>query len=331
MVNNSGILIVDDDPNAIHVLRQALEEYRDVRFATNGADAWRLAQERTPGLVLLDGHMPGEDGFSVCKRFKADAELRDVPIIFVTAKDDIAFETQALLLGAADFLGKPVIPPRVKLRVKLHLELKHRMEELRAQATTDDLTKLPNRRISSESLSREWGRAIRSSQPLSLMMIDVDCFKQFNDEYGHPAGDQVLRRVAEILSATMRRSSDVACRYGGEEFVALLPDTTEEGARMLATRLRDAVASAAIPHRASKVAPHVTVSVGVSCFRSPREDHRTSTKTAADLVEAADRALYLAKRRGRNRVECVAFEASVNGSQKQEAPSSTGGDARAET
>lgn len=305
---DSGILIVDDDPGAIRALRRALVAYSDVRFATTGSDAVRLAHERLPDVVLMDAEMPDGNGFEACRRFKESDILREVPVIFVTAHDDVAFEARALEVGAADFLPKPISAPRVQMRVRLHLQLKKQMDELRALSRTDGLTKLPNRRAFDETLVRECRRAVRTTHPISLVMLDVDHFKAYNDTYGHPAGDTCLRAVARVVERAARRATDFPSRIGGEEFALLLADTPPDAAHRIAQALRASVAAANLEHRASKVAPHVTVSVGVACLDSVFLGPDGAAKTTDSwrrraLLEAADRALYLAKAGGRNRVE----------------------------
>ncbi|MEQ1505724.1 MAG: diguanylate cyclase [Myxococcota bacterium] len=300
-MDSHHILIVDDDPGAIQLLRSMLSEYPVVRFATNGIDALRLARETPPDLVLLDAEMPGMTGFDVCRELKADPALADVPVLFVTAHDDLAFESRALMLGAADFITKPLSALRVTLRIKLHLKLKQQVDALRTVAGTDGLTQLANRRVIDDALEREWRSARRSGQPLSLIMVDVDYFKNYNDAYGHPAGDECLRTIARLLRDSARRPRDLVGRYGGEEFVVLMPDTPESGARHVGAELRATIAAAAIPHCASGVAPHVTISVGVASAVS------SDAIDARGLVEAADKALYTAKQLGRDRVAYVAL------------------------
>lgn len=300
---HDGILIVDDDPGAIQLLRRMLGRFSQIRYATNGVDALRIARETVPDLVLLDAEMPGMSGFDVCRELKADPVLRDTPVLFVTGHDDLAFETRALTLGAADFITKPLNPVRVNLRVDLHLKLKQHTDLLRKLATTDGLTGLANRRVLDETLALEWRIAVRTGRPLSVLMVDVDYFKNFNDAYGHPAGDACLQSVARALDAVPRRPGDLVGRYGGEEFAVLLPDTSEEGARLLACALCTAVAEVEIPHCGSAVSPHVTVSVG-GASRVPGDP---STEPDG-LVQAADRALYLAKQLGRDRTAFMALQ-----------------------
>jgi diguanylate cyclase (GGDEF)-like protein len=312
-LHDRSILLVDDDPIALKLVRQILSAYANVRFATCGADALRLARACPPDLILLDGEMPGLNGFEVCKLLKADPALREIPVIFVTAHDDVEFENLALTLGAADFLAKPLSAAKVKLRVALHLQLRQQIEALRLLANTDAATSLANRRRLDEALALEWNRASRIGLPLSLLLIDIDFFKAFNDEYGHPAGDHCLRRVAQVIRSAAARPQDLACRFGGEEFAVVLPHTDAAGALRVASRIHEQLSAAAIPHRGSRVAEHVTVSIGVSC--SAHGGPGTSEVTPGlpqprdrelALIDVADRALYAAKRGGRNRTEIAA-------------------------
>lgn len=303
-----SLLIVDDDPSAIRLLRHILAQFQDVRFATNGEDAFRLIQERPPDLILLDEEMPGERGFEFCRRVKSHEAFRELPIIFVTSHENLAFEIRALEAGAADFITKPVSAPRVRLRIELHLKLVQRLMQVRQLAVTDSLTGLANRRAIDETLAQEWERARRSGAPLSLIMADVDLFKDFNDRFGHQAGDACLQAVATAMRETLRRATDCAGRYGGEEFVIILPDTSPAGAIRVADRLRVAVSEKPIPNNTSGDDAHVTMSLGVSCWECSRNIERrhlpnTIFPERLALMQTADRALYAAKRRGRNCVE----------------------------
>ena len=307
-----SLLIVDDDPSALQILRRTLANYSHVRSATNGPEAARLVRERAPDLILLGAELPGGHSLRVCQELRAQETLREVPIIFVTARDDVQFEARALELGVVDFLSKPISPPRVRLRVRLHLELKGNKDRLRTLSATDALTRLANRSALDEALAREWLRSDRSDQPLSMLLVDVDLFKEFKDTYGHPIGDECLKVVARAVGQSARRPTDIAARFGGEEFAILLPETAVAGACAVADRLRETVARASVPHRASNVASHVTVSIGVSCRDGARDarhlrprhvDELPVARSPRDLIELANRALYAAKQRGRNRVE----------------------------
>jgi diguanylate cyclase (GGDEF)-like protein len=292
------ILVVDDTPANIQVLADALRRDYRVKVATNGATALELAaRDGGPDLVLLDVMMPGMDGYEVIRRLKASDATRNVPVIFITAKSDPEDETQGFELGAVDYIAKPFHMPVVRARVRTHVDLKRKSDLLESLARLDGLTRVPNHRTFQETLQHEWLRGRRNHWPLALVMADVDCFKQYNDHYGHAAGDECLRRVAEALVEGIRRPADFLARYGGEEFVALLPQTELDGALATAERMRERVEHAALPHEASTVARVITVSLGVAS-EVPGDD-----RAPGSLVEAADRALYRAKGQGRNRVE----------------------------
>ncbi|WP_448202787.1 diguanylate cyclase [Azospirillum sp. sgz302134] len=301
----SKILVVDDIPSNVHVLSRILKDDHDIYFATDGTKALDLVQARLPDLVLLDIMMPGMDGYEVCKRIKADPTTRDIPVIFISAKSEVEDETYGLEAGAIDFITKPISPPIVKARVRNHLLLKRQTDTLRALSFIDGLTGIANRRRFDEALLREWRRCSRSHLPLSLIMLDVDHFKAYNDHYGHQAGDECLRAVAALLAEQVKRPGDLVARYGGEEFVCLLPETDAEGAVRVAERLREAVAEQRLPHAVSPVAPHVTISLGVASA-TPVADAPPDS-----LTQLADRLLYDAKRAGRNRVCSGGVEAAA--------------------
>lgn len=301
-LSSSRVLLVDDDPTTIHLLRSALEQFGNVRFATCASDALRIAREWKPDIVLLDVELGDANGLDVCASIKSDPDLADVPVIFVTAHDDILFEARAIAAGAADFLSKPCSAARVRLRVHLHLRMHAQLAQLRQSVLTDELTRLPNRRAFQAAISRECHRATSTGSAISVMLIDIDYFKKLNDTYGHPMGDACLQSVAEAIAQAVSRPEDLSARIGGEEFAVLLADTDEAQAREVAERIRAAVIARAWPHGASPVAPHVTVSIGVA-VRSKRPPTAAQTATPASLVAIADQALYRAKANGRNRVE----------------------------
>ena len=263
---DDNILIVDDDISAIQLMSQILLDVGNLRFATNGEDALRLARESPPDLVLLDAEMPGMSGFKLFEALKLESALTDVPMIFVTSHSEAGFEVSAFDMGAADFIGKPFRASLVKARVKTHLRLKHMADELRRIATTDSLTGLASRRHFDDSLQREWLRALREGDPLSLLLIDIDHFKLYNDRYGHPKGDACLRQVAKALIGASMRPGDFVARCGGEEFAILLPQTPRGGAEHIGQRVLDNVAALRMSHDASPTAEHVTVSIGIACY-----------------------------------------------------------------
>lgn len=310
MDNLPTLLIVDDDTTTLRILSKALHGLGQIRFATGGDEALRLVRENPPDLVLLDAEMPGMSGFEVCKAIKADPRLADLPIIFITSHTEASMEEAGLALGAVDFIGKPIRPAIVHARARAHLRLKLAIDRLSQLAQTDGLTGLANRRQFDQSIEREWFGALRHQRPFSLLLLDVDHFKRYNDCYGHVQGDQCLIAVADTLKACMHRPSDVIARYGGEEFAVLLPGTGAEGAMQLAENIVAAIEQRAMEHRQSPLG-HVTVSVGVASF-----DHASSgwmhtgqmlqgtsaqaCLSVTELITLADRALYQAKHDGRN-------------------------------
>jgi diguanylate cyclase (GGDEF)-like protein len=289
------LLVVDDQPANIQVLYQILSSDYQVFMATSGAQALALCAARQPDLVLLDLIMPDIDGYQVCQKLKEDAATRDIPVIFITAQTDESAEEMGFDLGAVDFISKPINPRIVKARVRTHLMLKAQSDLLRSWAYLDGLTGVHNRRFFDERVNSEMGRAIRNQTPLSLVMLDVDFFKRFNDHYGHQAGDDCLRRVASTLKNSLMRAGDHVARYGGEEFVCLLPDTDFAGAMRLAEAIRHEINGLQIEHAESSVAPYVTVSLGVGC--KPAHIHGS----AMSLISLADTQLYKAKEHGRHR------------------------------
>ena len=313
MAAQSNILLVDDDPGTIQLLGRILSTSGNLRFATSGAAALQVARDSVPDLMLLDAQMPGMDGFEVLKALKADPVLAEVPVIFVTSHRAPEFEVEGFRLGAVDFIVKPVVAPIVVARVSAQLRVKHMAEALRQISNVDALTGVANRRRFDDALETEWRRGRRARNPLSLLMVDVDHFKLYNDRYGHPAGDACLRRVADALSKVGVRPADLVARYGGEEFALVLPDTPRSGAERVAWHCLQSVGALAIAHDASPTAPCISVSIGIACYdvesacwvehaeSSPFADDATHRCTASDLVHAADKALYAAKQAGRAR------------------------------
>jgi diguanylate cyclase (GGDEF)-like protein len=289
------LLIVDDQPVNIQALYQVFAADYQVFMATSGAQALSICRDKRPDLILLDIQMPVMDGYEVCRQIKADAELQDLPVVFVTAHSEPQAETLGLEVGAVDFISKPFNPAVVRARVKTHLTLKFQGDLLRQMVFIDGLTGVYNRRFFDERLALEFQRAKRSSSTLSLMVVDVDYFKRFNDHYGHLSGDEALRSVALTLRGQLKRPGDLVSRYGGEEFACILPETDLAGAMSLAGEMDTAIRAARIAHGYSDVCEFLTVSLGVASFQPD------ATRFAEELIVAADQQLYLAKSKGRGR------------------------------
>jgi diguanylate cyclase (GGDEF)-like protein len=290
------LLVVDDQPINIQVMYQAFAGDYQVFMATSGEQALTICRNNPPDLILLDVVMPGMDGFEVCAHLKGDDSTRHIPIIFVTGHTDAAQETHGLSVGAVDFIAKPVNPDVVRARVKTHLTLKFQSDLLRKLVFLDGLSGVFNRRYFDQQISIEWARSVRSNSPLSLILVDVDFFKLYNDRYGHQAGDDALRMVAVSLKSCLRRPADLVARYGGEEFACVLPDTSFEDAMTLARDMENKIREAAIPHESSTVSKHITISAGLAT----REGNVDGDAPA--LIGLADSLLYVAKQSGRGRV-----------------------------
>ena len=294
--HRQSILIVDDMPTNIAVLAEAFSQEYDVMVATTGKRALELAfRSPPPDLILMDIIMPGLNGFDVCRRLKNNESTKDIPLIFITAKSDPEDEALGLSIGAADYVTKPFHLAIVKSRVKTHLNLKKKSDMLEILASRDGLTGLPNRRSFDERLSMEWGRAVRRGSTLGMIMMDIDQFKLYNDNYGHRQGDDCLQQVGQTIALSLERADDFVARYGGEEFVAIVPDTSPDHLEAVAKKIRVMLRNAAIPHAYSTVSPVVTLSLGAGCCNPSKKNNIRS------FIEFTDRLLYQAKAEGRDR------------------------------
>jgi diguanylate cyclase (GGDEF)-like protein len=284
------VLAIDDSP-AIHALLNARlkDEPIEIHSAQSGIEGLKIATALMPDLILLDVDMPDPNGFEVCRRIKLDANLLNTPVIFLTGAATTEEKIRGLELGAVDYITKPFDPAELRARVRAALRMKFLMDLLAQKAQIDALTGLWNRRYFDQRLEAEMSLARRSRRPLSVLMLDLDHFKAINDNYGHPMGDEVLRRIGLLLSEQVRLE-DVACRYGGEEFAILAPNTPSSEAD-LAERLRVEVEKMRFTFGGHEV--KITTSIGVADLVSAG---------SRPLIQVADEALYQAKRNGRNRV-----------------------------
>ena len=303
------ILVGDNSPVVREVLRWHLQSHGyDVLEAADGAESVTLARQAKPTVILLSVELPVLNGHQALVRLKDDSELRDTPVVFITAHTETADIVEGLRLGAHDYLRKPFEPAEVIARVSAAVRVKELQDDLRARnaeldhiARSDPLTGLANRRHLDEQLAAHISSAERHRHDLSVAVVDIDRFKQVNDTYGHAAGDTVLREVARRL-AVSARVEDVVGRWGGEEFIVILPHCDVQGALVVSERIREAVV--ATPVECEGITIPVTVSVGCT----GGNDYR--------LIERADAALYAAKRAGRNVtvvLECPALRPSPIG------------------
>lgn len=289
------ILAIDDSPDIHQLLSVRLGGLNvDLRHALTGESGYEQACEAPPDLILLDVMMPDASGFEICRRLKAKSETASVPVIFLTGESDVEQKVLGFDVGAVDYIQKPFDTAELTARVRSALRSKRYFDMLAHRAMLDGLTGLWNRSQFDQRLYEEIACANRYDRPLSLIMMDIDRFKDLNDTHGHPFGDQVLQSVGEQLQK-WTRSTDLPCRYGGEEFGIILRETELAGAELTAERIRQGLEELEIKHRRDVVP--VTASFGVTamslCLNPCELNHNW-------LIASADEALYSAKDAGRN-------------------------------
>jgi two-component system chemotaxis family response regulator WspR len=317
--NAAMVLLVDDQAMIGEAVRRGLahQENIDFHFCADPHQAIAQAILIKPTVILQDLVMPGLDGLTLVREYRANPKTRDIPIIVLSTKEDPLIKSAAFAAGANDYLVK--LPDNIELvaRIRYHsrsyMTLLQRDEAYRALRVSqqqlldtnlvlqrlmnsDGLTGLSNRRHFDEYLELEWRRSIREQTQLSLLMIDVDYFKAYNDAFGHLEGDEALRQVAKAIRANSSRPSDLPARYGGEEFALVLPNTSPGGARLLAEKLRQTIAGMNIPHVAPSQGSSLTVSIGLATVVPQVGSH------SRQLIQTADQGLYAAKHNGRNQV-----------------------------
>jgi len=306
------VLVVEDEANSRLLLKTYLtSEGYDVRLAKSGEEALRMVAEDPPNAIVLDILLPKMDGYEVCKRLKNSEDTNFVPVVMATALRGDEQRIRGIEAGADDFVSKPFnrveLLTRIKslLRIKrLHDDLKQKVLELekakaklRKLAVTDGLTGLFNYRAFRRQLHSEISRSKRFDLPVSLLMMDIDHFKNYNDRFGHPNGDRVLKRFARILRENVREV-DCLARYGGEEFALILPGTDKKSAKTAAEKLRRLVERSPFPYAEKLPSGRVTMSVGVTSFPGDTQDEE-------ELIRFSDKALYRAKKGGRNRTVLI--------------------------
>ncbi|MDM8527565.1 diguanylate cyclase [Anaerolineales bacterium HSG24] len=312
MTTKDIILIIDDNIANIKLVLDTLNAYGfEIVTALNGTMGIRRAKFVKPDLILLDIMMPDISGFETCRQLKADDEVKDIPIIFMTALSNVTDKLKGFKMGGVDYITKPIEVAELLARVKTHLTIHRLQKELMARnqelqrlnkelarlAHIDGLTQLANRRHFDTYLSQTWQRISHEQGDLSLILLDLDYFKAYNDSYGHLTGDDCLKRVAQRLQEVIRHPTDLVARYGGEEFALVLPRTNGQEASQLAQRIQTELSQLQIPHVRSTVNPYVTCSMGIAST-IPQENF----PSAIELIDRADQALYQAKEQGRNRI-----------------------------
>lgn len=295
------LLIVDDDKMNLMVLTHILQPEYKIHVALDGKSGIKIAEKYVPDLILSDILMPDMDGYEVFAALRKSENTAHIPVIFITGLGNIDDEKKGLRLGAADYISKPFDDIIVKLRVQHQIKIVNQMRLIERLSMIDQLTDIPNRRNFDNRLQLEWNRAIREGAFIGLLMSDVDYFKNYNDTYGHQQGDAALRTVARIFKQSLKRATDFIARWGGEEFVVLLPSTDAAGCMEIGERIREKVEAAEISCEDGEPAgftpgTNVTCSFGVNVLKPCASDSPDS------LLKGADKALYAAKEQGRNRI-----------------------------
>jgi len=291
-----NVMIVDDENINIAILSQILSPEYNLLTAMNGQDALKRAEESRPDLILLDIALPDMSGFDLLRKIKSSPPAKDIPVIMITASGSPDDEEKAFLLGAVDYMTKPFNNTIVSSRVKTQLLIISQSQVIERLNLADPLTGLPNRRNFDRHLDLEWKRAIRERKPVSLLIIDIDRFKAYNDAYGHIQGDEMLKAVALVLIKSARRPADMTARISGAEFAAVLPDTSWESALFMAENIRKTIKSTILPTIDGKAQTSVTVSVGL-VTKTPHVNDKLS-----DFFSLADDSMHEAKRAGRDRI-----------------------------
>lgn len=290
------ILVIEDSILNQHVIQNILQDKYMLARALTAREAFEMLPIFRPHLILLDIILPDADGFKVLEMLKNTEESRNIPVIIITGMDSEENEERGLMLGAVDYIKKPFKHGIVSARVNTQIRIIRQMQTIEQLGMLDGLTGIANRRAFDMHLRFEWNRAIKEDIPLSMIMLDIDHFKEYNDTYGHPQGDIILQSIASILKLETKDSSGKVFRYGGEEFSVILPTSGVAGAIHVAERIRNSVETARVRSFFSDIVTRVTVSAGVASIRPAPDDQMHS------LIELADQKLYQAKHDGRNRV-----------------------------
>ncbi len=294
----SKILVVKDVSASIKELIEILKspDY-EIIVVTDGKNALEVATSEKPDLILLDTVMAGMDGYAVCAKLKTETTTQHIPVIFMASQAHELDATKGIALGALDSITQPIHASLIKARVKNYLALKKQRDILENMSAIDGLTGVSNRHRFEEVLEQDWRRAIRGISQLSLIMMDIDHFRLFNEYYGCEAGDECLKQVAGAFSNTVGRATDLVARYEGDKFACLLLMTDTKGALIMANKLRNSILALNIPHAYSAIANQITISQGIATVLP----YPNSVPTM--LVRDAEQALFEAKKCGRNQIK----------------------------
>lgn len=290
------ILVVDDDNFNLKVLCDILSDLYTIHIAKSGNEALEQAVSIFPDLILLDIIMPDINGFDVLKKLKTLPTVRNIPVVCITGLNDVENEEKGFFLGAVDYITKPYHNTIVKARVRTQLKIVSQMRAIEKLGLLDPLTDIPNRRHYDRHLREEWQRAARGGSPISIVSIDIDDFKKYNTTYGHPQGDVLLTVYAKILVTSVNQPRSLAARIGGEEFSIILPDMNLQEAFIVAEKIREKIESSMVPSISGNAMTHSTVSAGVASTVPANE------YSFYDLLTDSDKALYAAKKSGKNKV-----------------------------
>ncbi|MCL2800537.1 MAG: diguanylate cyclase [Treponema sp.] len=306
MDKKNSILIVDDDTSNLMELTHILSSEYKIHAVKDGASALEKADEYLPDLIIMDIVMPDMNGFEVFEKLKESDKTKAIPVIFITGNTESGDEIKGLACGAVDYLRKPFNDTIVKLRVLHHIQIINQLRMIEQLSMSDQLTNLPNRRSFEARINEEWNKANREKTPISVLILDIDHFKLYNDTYGHQQGDAALRAIAKIFTHVLRRPGDFVARWGGEEFIVLLSNTDLKGALEVAEHMRAAVEEAEIPGT-DGLMTKITVSIGANTKMHDSEQQASNTErrysgAMDEFISRADMALYDAKKKGRNRV-----------------------------
>lgn len=299
MVNQmeNRILIVEDSLLNQKLLYDMLSTSYTLAKAGTAEEAFFLVESFQPDLILLDIILPDANGFDLLKTLKEFHETKRIPVIIVSGMDSDEDEEKGFLLGAVDYIKKPFKNAIVKARIKTQIQIINQISAIERMSFVDSLTGVFNRRAFDCEIKYEWGRAVREHAPISLLMLDVDKFKIYNDNYGHPQGDVMLQSVARALQSSLNRSVDILCRYGGEEFAVVLPDVDLAGAAIVAERMRKSIEDMQVVYESANIVTRSTISIGVASIKPDMQS------SISDFISKADSMLYKAKENGRNQVQ----------------------------